>query len=409
MENVYILCFSTFQCPASSVAESSNRRGFGDSGGSRLAITSVVSSSATTAGVPSCSSELHTDPSISSQPSPSHPPSCQAQSTQPSGLQDLRLTFHQQGLSSAASSLLLNSWRPATARVYNVYIQKWCLFCKERTLDQCEVSVINVVNFLAFLFYEGASYRTINLARSAVSAFLSPSGLESVGSHPLVVRLIRGVFQSRPALPKYQTTWNVDIVINFLADWPSLESSSLTELTLRTVMLLALLTGQRGQTLHQLKVTDISFTIPDCCEIAVSAVLKTSSPRAHLKPMFFKSFENKKLCIVSHLKEYLVRTSKLRSDEGLFVGCIKPHKHVSRETVARWIKSILKGAGIDINTFSAHSTRAASTSAAAQREVPLDTIMSAAGWSNTTTFARFYQKEVVQDSSLALAVIQKNK
>lgn len=290
-----------------------------------------------------------------------------------------------------------------------MYIQKWCLFCHERTLDQCEISPINVVNFLAQLFNEGASYRTINLARSAVSAFLSPSAAESVGNHPLVVRLLRGVFQSRPALPKYQSTWNVDIVITFLTDWPNINNSSLTELTLRTVMLLALLSGQRGQTIHLLKETDISFPFTDYCEINFTSLLKHTTPKAHLKPLTFKAFDNEKLCIVSHLKEYLARTSPLRSDSGLFIGCVKPHKHVARETISRWIKSVLKGAGIDIRQFSAHSTRSASTSAAALRDVPLDTIMLAAGWSHTSTFARFYQKQIVQDSSLASAVFQKAK
>jgi hypothetical protein len=46
--------------------------------------------------------------------------------------------------------------------------------------------------------------------------------------------------------------------------------------------------------------------------------------------------------------------------------------------------------GIDINTVSAHSVRAASTSKANANLVPVDNILKVAGWSNAETFARFY-------------------
>ena len=41
----------------------------------------------------------------------------------------------------------------------------------------------------------------------------------------------------------------------------------------------------------------------------------------------------------------------------------KPHRPVSKDTVGRWLKMELKLAGKDTSTFSAHSTRTASTSA----------------------------------------------
>jgi len=304
----------------------------------------------------------------------------------------------------------LKSWRPSTTKAYNKYIQQWCTFCDEQTIDRLDSSPVNVVNFLAERFQSGVSHSTVNLARSAVSAFVSSAGGVSVGSHPLVVRLMKGVFESRPSLPKYQTTWNVDIVISSLAEWPSLSTMTLMELTLRTVMLLALLSGQRGQTLHLLRVSDVDFPSNDQCVIVLSDVLKQTRPGHHLHPITLDAFpSNENLCIVSHLKEYIQRTASLRSDEGLFIGCIKPHKHVARDTVSRWIKTVLKGAGIDITKFAAHSTRSASTSAAMCRDVPLETILQAAGWSSDKTFSRFYHKQVVNVSAptMGQAILQK--
>ena len=64
------------------------------------------------------------------------------------------------------------------------------------------------------------------------------------------------------------------------------------------------------------------------------------------------------------------------------------------DTLARWIKEVLGAAGIDTNTYQAHSCRAASTSAAALAGVSLSTIIKSASWSNVTTFKKFYQREI---------------
>lgn len=69
----------------------------------------------------------------------------------------------------------------------------------------------------------------------------------------------------------------------------------------------------------------------------------------------------------------------------MLIGYQKPHKPVSTNTVARWLKNVMAKAGIDTSVYKAHSTRAAVTSAAKGKQVPIDTILSAAGWSNRST------------------------
>jgi len=51
---------------------------------------------------------------------------------------------------------------------------------------------------------------------------------------------------------------------------------------------------------------------------------------------------------------------------------------VATNTIARWIKVVIAKAGIDTDVSKAHSTRAAVTSAAKGKQVPIDTILSAA-------------------------------
>ena len=55
---------------------------------------------------------------------------------------------------------------------------------------------------------------------------------------------------------------------------------------------------------------------------------------------------------------------------------------------------MLCAAGIDVNIFSAGSTRAAAGSKADRKGVSMDTILKKGGWSQASTFGRFYNKQV---------------
>jgi hypothetical protein len=65
-------------------------------------------------------------------------------------------------------------------------------------------------------------------------------------------------------------------------------------------------------------------------------------------------------------------------------------------------------AGLDTACFHPHSTRAASTSKAVARAVPIDIIMSTTGWQSATTFQKFYHKPIVETdgtSDMATALL----
>ena len=63
-------------------------------------------------------------------------------------------------------------------------------------------------------------------------------------------------------------------------------------------------------------------------------------------------------------------------------------------TLSRWLKIVMLESGIDTSYFKAHSTRAAATSNAYNSEMPIDEIISIAGWANARTFQLFYNKVV---------------
>ena len=200
---------------------------------------------------------------------------------------------------------------------------------------------------------------------------------------------MKGIFELKPALPKYSEIWDVNIVLGYLRAAAPLRSLSLKQLTLNLTMLLCLTTGQRGQTIHKFDVNYIQ-EMDDRYRTTICEKLKQSKPGRHLAPIDLLSFQSdKKLCVVEHLKEYLQRTKQLREDHSqLLISYVKPFKPVSKDTISRWVKQVLESAGIDINKYSAHSSRAASTSSCKAKGLSLAVIIQSAGWSNSSTFAK---------------------
>lgn len=289
---------------------------------------------------------------------------------------------------------MIQSFRSSTQAVYNCYISKWRSYASENSFDADIASPARVANFLASLFDAGAGYSTVNSARSALSAYLPMLSGQTIGSHPVVCRVIKGVFEERPSFPKYTDTWNVNVVLDYFDKLHQLHELSLKELTLKTCMLVALVTGQRGHALHSLMVDDIRV-FDQKCVIVFSSKHKTTKPGFHTEPAEILEFtDNEKLCPVRHLKKYLTVTKPLRKGKQLFISYSKPHCAVGKQTFSRWIKAVLRSAGIDTKKYTAHSTRSASCSAAEKRGVPFKTILKAGSWASDRVFVKFYKKDV---------------
>ena len=131
--------------------------------------------------------------------------------------------------------------------------------------------------------------------------------------------------------------------------------------------------------------------------------LKHSNPGTQLKTLVVKAYTHDEcLCHVSTLKEYLQRTKALRvNGSQLLISFQKPHKAVSRDTVSRWIKTVMQMYGINLDVYKAHSTWEASVSAAHRAQVPIQEILNKAGWASAQTFANYYGKSLDTSESSA--------
>ncbi len=185
-----------------------------------------------------------------------------------------------------------------------------------------------------------------------------------------------------------------------------METIALKLLTYKLAMLLALLTGQRIQTLFFVDLRNVEFRNLEVV-IRIGDMLKQSRPGFHVNEITLPNYpEDKLLCPVACLKAYIARSEPLREKNSkLFVSYAPPHRNVSKTTIARWIKETLKMSGINTNVFSPHSTRAASTS---QAKVPLATILRTAGWSKDCTFRKYYKKPVSGNSDFGLSILEQS-
>ena len=216
---------------------------------------------------------------------------------------------------------------------------------------------------------------------------------------------MKGVFQTKPVLPKNTIIWDTSVVLRFLKELSPVHSLSFKDLSYKAVTLAALLTGQRCQSLFFMDVRNITINNA-VVKFRFGDLLKHSRPGVHLKEIVVKAYHpDNRLCLVSTLNEYLQRTADYRKDTTqLFVTTVKPVHAASKQTLAKWIKRTLSRAGINMSDFTPHSTRSASTTAANQANIPLKTILQTAGWSNSETFAKFYNKPVVKEGLFATAI-----
>jgi hypothetical protein len=249
---------------------------------------------------------------------------------------------------------------------------------------------------------------SINTARSALSALLHrKDNTIPFGQLPLVKRFMKGIFELRPSFPRYEAVWDVNKVFAYFRQKCNVSDLSLKEFSERLTFLLLLLSGQRSQTIHLLSIASMELS-PTRRVFQVKEKVKQSRVGYHIAPIVYEEYPTEPaLCILMHIKEYIKRTQKLRDPElsQLLISYVKPNKPVSRETIARWCKNVLKSAGIDTKRFSCHSTRAVATSLAAEKSGDIDKIISSVAWSNAKTFQTFYKKPVEQTLNLGTIIL----
>ena len=230
----------------------------------------------------------------------------------------------------------------------------------------------------------------------------------------MVTRLMKGVFNRRPPLPKYTTTWSVGTVLKYLRSLGHSSDMSLKDLSYKLATLLALVTAGRSSDLVLLSVNHYTST-REGVKFVLNGLSKQSRPNHIRPPLLVQKYkEDSCICPVECFMTYVSRTNQFRSGDSqglvvpaqLFLGISRPHAPIKACSIARWIKCTLSSAGIDTRKFSAHSTRGATTSKAMEGGATLTEVLQQADWSSARTFHGFYfRPSQVSSLSFSSAVL----
>ncbi|KAJ8716478.1 hypothetical protein PYW07_003105 [Mythimna separata] len=185
-----------------------------------------------------------------------------------------------------------------TIKQYATALKKWWSFCNGENVY--ELSIPKVLKFLTEMLTQGASYATLNTCRSALSLIIDAS----LGTDIQVKRFFKGVFKLKPCRPKYNDIWDPSVVLNHIQKWSPNSSLNLEKLTKKLVMLLALTTAQRIQTLSVIRLSNIEFTDTGV-KIMITDFLKTTTPCKDQVVIKLPSLDtNPEICPVTALRDY---------------------------------------------------------------------------------------------------------
>ena len=291
----------------------------------------------------------------------------------------VRERYRADGLSETATKVLLSSWSDSTQKRYSRPWNAWSSWCLARSICPFTVPVNSVLTFLAEIAKQDKlAYQTIGVYKSAISQTHDHIGSVVLGELPIVSRFMKGVFRMNSTQPKLCTTWKVQAALDHLKRQRPVEELSLREISGNLVLLLALTSAARA---HELAALDLDHLTEKeySWEFTLAVHVKQSRPGHPARKIYLPAYPvNRKLCVVTTLRAYRARTMAIRQPSKLLLALIAPHAPISSQTVSRWLRNILKLAGIN-PTFTGHSIRSASTTAAAETGIPLELILEASG------------------------------
>ena len=131
-------------------------------------------------------------------------------------LDSIRQSLFSQNIPERVSKILLASWKERTEKQYESAWKQFCRWCHKKLVNLFSCYLDSILLYLSDLYEKGLQYRTINSHRSTISMTHLPIDNVCVGAHPLVSRLMKGIFNLRPAVPKYLKTWDVSVVLKYL-------------------------------------------------------------------------------------------------------------------------------------------------------------------------------------------------
>ncbi|XP_078311211.1 uncharacterized protein LOC144618622 [Crassostrea virginica] len=246
--------------------------------------------------------------------------------------------FKKKGFSKDTRTLLAASIRSGTQKDYSCKFKQFSSWCCLREIDPYSASLVEVANFLTDLYTKGLQYRTIAGYRSMLSSVLPPVDNVAVGQHPYIIRLIKGVFNSRAPKVRLVPAWNLPMVLDMLQRSPfePITNATLKHLAYKTVYLTAITTFRRCSDLQSLRLGECFINKQRKGVTFIrQGLAKQDRPNHYGTKIFVPAFsENKLLDPKRSLYFYVKKTEEYRQNlktdnNKLFLSLLEPNQAVA--------------------------------------------------------------------------------
>ena len=86
-------------------------------------------------------------------------------------------------------------------------------FCSPREVHPISPTIYDILAYLTSL--------TISEDKSVLSGILHIPGVTAISEHPLIIRLLKGIFHVHPPQLRYELIWDTDLVLSYLKNLSS--------------------------------------------------------------------------------------------------------------------------------------------------------------------------------------------
>jgi hypothetical protein len=117
----------------------------------------------------------------------------------PSRLEDLRGSWGVDAVSDRSFRLIAAGWKRSLEDRYERAWQSFKTFLLTSSIALHQASLKTVLDYLTHLYNRGLSWSSIGIHKSTIFMTMAPIDVAKIGDHPLVKRLMSGIFNERPS------------------------------------------------------------------------------------------------------------------------------------------------------------------------------------------------------------------
>ncbi|XP_072050046.1 uncharacterized protein [Amphiura filiformis] len=259
----------------------------------------------------------------------------------------IRQRCEESGFSQKAANLIADGRTDSTLGIYSGRLGRYYKWCEKTNCSPARATQSQIADFLTEVFDSGLQVATVSNYKSAIAAI--HRGFEdgsTLYKNDYIRLLLNGMYNSRPPKRRIVPAWNLSKVLELLkgAPYEPMKSATLREITLKTVFLVALATGRRRSELQALSFKTLVFSRNGVSMTFKVGFIAKMSRRFNTGPSCFRglALSHRLWCPERTIEHYIYRTSNIRgSTDQLFITHAKPNKAASKQTLARWLVSLI--------------------------------------------------------------------